>query len=188
MSAPPWLADVWGPDGGFGLSRPLEQGGNPPAIKVCKLAGSLPAGTLVTMQLTGTFNGAPTTETNVVDVGTVCFQNEYVNFGNQFDLGTQVFIQETAPPDSRIQPGSGCAVIPTSGSQTPLPCNVDATGVASFFLPSRGGGGQLDVILTNGGAHLEMLKVDALDPAVVGQDLEYEFAVVNDGPEAAENV
>ncbi len=102
-----WLADFDSLAGGFGLNRPLEQNPNPPAIHICKLAGQLVAGSLVTLQVSGTHNGGPTTVINTITVGTNCSQNEFTNFGNQFDLNTIVTIQETAPPGTRILPVTG---------------------------------------------------------------------------------
>jgi uncharacterized repeat protein (TIGR01451 family) len=186
--APARFAGIDSPASGFTFNQIVGLAPQPPAIHICKLAGSLPTGTPATIQLTGTHNGGPTVVTNTVDVGTTCRQNEFVNFGNQLDLNTQVFIQETAPPGSRLLPGAGCSAIPQGQPRAPLPCSVDANGVASFFLSPSTGGGQIDVVLTNGGADVSILKIDAPDPVVVGQNLEYEFAVANEGPEAAANV
>src|SRR4051812_27389034 len=148
------LAGNDSPNSGFGLNRLLGQrSSSPPAIHICKLAGALRTGTPVTLQLTGTHNGEPTTVTDIVDVGTVCRPNEFVNFGNQFDLNTTVSIVEIAPTNSRILPGppsvGGCQVDAQGqgGGDFFLPCTVSPTGVATFFLDSGSGGGQIDVVL-----------------------------------------
>jgi hypothetical protein len=173
IGSPARLAGVDSPAGGFGLNRPLEQ--QSPAIQICKIAGIIPAGSPVTIRVTG----ASVVE-QPITVGTTCPEtphNEFTNFGNFGPPGTVVSIQETAPTNSRILPGpsgSGGCFAHLTGSGTILPCNVDASGVASLTLPAQSAGGQIDVVLTNGGADLKIDKIDAPDPVVVGQNLNYE--------------
>ena len=51
LGDPARLAGIDSPGGGFGLNRPLEQ--QSPAIQICKLAGQIPAGSPVTIRVSG---------------------------------------------------------------------------------------------------------------------------------------